>query len=264
MGGRKCAARGLPRSNALYGGFRLLGAAFQATTATGCRRQRPPCRRRRRRRRRVCGCVGVSSSSGSGLACTQAVCLRCVFCRSENAFLVAVQRLGGLDSAKPKTILQLLAPDFPELTRQVRPKCFRLIRRRHAAPHTRRMPARTPQWTAYISQGPLDPPSPPAPRPAERGVASQSAQTPRQAPCGDGTRGHSPAHEMDWQVSIPSGHEPAVAPTMAGFKQPVNTAAGWRRSFRQLWSSLEALMWRVPPPYGPRCTHNSFCSRKRY
>ena len=52
-------------------------------------------------------------------AATPSTDLLCV-CRSEAVFLEAMQKLGGLDGAKPKAILQLLAPDYPELTRLVR------------------------------------------------------------------------------------------------------------------------------------------------
>ena len=41
-------------------------------------------------------------------------------CRMEEAFQQAIERLGGLEAAKPKAILELLAAEFPSLTTLVR------------------------------------------------------------------------------------------------------------------------------------------------
>ena len=41
------------------------------------------------------------------------------FCRAETAFLEALQQAGGLEDAKPRALLQLLSPEFPECSLQV-------------------------------------------------------------------------------------------------------------------------------------------------
>lgn len=39
-------------------------------------------------------------------------------CRLEEAYEAAVQQLGGLQAARPKQLLQILQPEFPDLALQ--------------------------------------------------------------------------------------------------------------------------------------------------
>ena len=41
-------------------------------------------------------------------------------CRMEAAYSAALERVGGLEASKPKALLTLLAPQFPQLTLEVR------------------------------------------------------------------------------------------------------------------------------------------------
>ncbi len=49
---------------------------------------------------------------------TSAFCFGPLACRLEEAYEAAVQQLGGLQAARPKQLLQLLQPEFPDLALQ--------------------------------------------------------------------------------------------------------------------------------------------------
>ena len=89
--------------------------------------------RRRRRRLRRCQTAALNDSMmlvapAHALPTTCAASLfmhrlpaaHWVRCRMEEAYEEALQRLGGLAEARPRQVLEELAPEFPQLTSKVR------------------------------------------------------------------------------------------------------------------------------------------------